>query len=245
MIAWGFALVAAAAMARLLGATLSLSRRRGAFAAAVTHELRTPLTTFRMYAEMLASGMVGDEPTRRQYLDTLVTESDRLAHLIENVLAYSRLENRLAPPRATAALSTEQLIQHALPLLRRRAEQAGLSLSVRIPDPAASCRTDPVAVGQILINLVDNACKYGQSVIELTSRLAGGRLEICVSDRGPGIDAERAVCLFQAFSKSKTDPVPGIGLGLFVSRQLARDLGGDLEHRPTNPGAEFVLTLPL
>jgi signal transduction histidine kinase len=245
MIAWGCALVAATALARLLGSTVSLSSRRGTFASAVTHELRTPLTTFRMYAEMLASGMVRDEPTRRQYLDTLVAEADRLAHLIENVMAYSRLENRLASRRATAALSIEQLIQHALPALRRRAEQAGLSLNVNISDPAAACRTDPVAVGQILINLVDNACKYGQSGIELTSRLAGEGLEICVSDHGPGIAAERAGHLFQAFSKSKTDSVPGIGLGLFVSRQLARDLGGDMEHRSADPGAAFVLTLPV
>ena len=245
MIAWTCALVAAGALARLLAATLSLSARRGAFASAVTHELRTPLTTFRMYAEMLASGMIGEVPKRREYLDTLVAESDRLGHLIENVLAYSRLENRLAPRRATAALSIEDLIQHALPILRRRAEQAALALNVSVFDPAEKCRTDPVAVGQILINLVDNACKYGQSAIELTARLAGNRLEICVTDRGPGISPDRSGRMFQAFSKSKTDSIPGIGLGLFVSRQLARDLGGDLDYRPADPGAAFVLTLPV
>jgi signal transduction histidine kinase len=137
----------------------------------------------------------------------------------------------------------EELIHHALPALRRRAEQAGLGLNVSIADPAAMCRTDPVAVGQILINLVDNACKYGLSDIDVTAKRSESGVEICVSDRGPGIPPERAGKLFQAFSKSRTDAVPGIGLGLFVSRQLARDLGGQLEYRTADRGAAFVLRL--
>jgi len=244
MIAWACVLLAAGALGRLLGATMSLSSRRGAFASAVTHELRTPLTTFRMYAEMLASGMVDDEAKRRQYLDTLVAEADRLGHLIENVLAYSRLENRLAPRRAMSEMTIEQLIQSAVPALRRRVEQAGLALDVNISDPGALCRTDPVAVGQILINLVDNACKYGLSAIELRARAVDGKLEIHVTDHGPGIAPDRIGRLFSAFSKSKTDSIPGIGLGLYVSRQLARDLGGDLQHLSPGAGTTFVLTLP-
>jgi len=246
VIAWACALIAAVSIARLLAATLSLSERRGAFASAVTHELRTPLTTFRMYAEMLAGGMVGDEPTRKQYLDTLVTESDRLGHLIENVLAYSRLENRLAPRRAAAAISVEQLLQHSLPTLRRRADQAGLPLGINLPENVAGvfCRTDPIAVGQILINLVDNACKYGGTSIDLTARNMEGFVEISVSDRGPGVAPDRVKQLFQPFGKSRTDTFPGIGLGLFVSRQLARDLGGDLEYKVQKPGSMFVLRLP-
>ena len=78
----------------------SLSERRGAFVSAVTHELRTPLTTLRMYTEMLADGMVPDEPRRRSYLQTLRAEADRLGHLVENVLAYSRLERNRRGLRA-------------------------------------------------------------------------------------------------------------------------------------------------
>ena len=71
---------------------VALSERRGAFVSAVTHELRTPLTTFRMYAEMLAEGMVPSPEARQKYLETLRREADRLAHLVENVLQYARLE---------------------------------------------------------------------------------------------------------------------------------------------------------
>jgi signal transduction histidine kinase len=244
IIAWACAALAVIAIAQLLAATLSLSARRGAFASAVTHELRTPLTTFRMYAEMLATGMVSGEAQRREYLTTLVAESDRLGHLIENVLAYSKLENRIAPQRLLESQTVQQLIDHAFPLLRRRAEQAGLALSVNITDPAAICKTDPVAVGQILINLVDNACKYARSPIALTAATVGDHLEIHIRDQGPGIPVKQAARLFRPFSKSKTDPIPGIGLGLFVSRQLARALGGSLEYHAGNPGAEFVLPVP-
>lgn len=244
VVAWACVLLAAGAVGWLLAGTLALSRRRGDFASAVTHELRTPLTTFRMYAEMLSTGMVEDPETRKQYLSTLVSESDRLGHLIENVLAYSRLENRLSQ-RHAEALTVERLLEHGLATLRRRVEQAGLELDVKVSAEAraVTCRTDPVAVQQILLNLIDNACKYGGTAIELAVGVVGQHVEFVVSDQGPGLPS--GARLFAAFGKSKSDPIPGIGLGLYLSRKLARDLGGELEHRPGSQGATFVLRLPI
>ena len=89
--AWGGILLAISAMVALFVGTLALSERRATFVSAVTHELRTPLTTFRMYTEMLAKGMVSNEK-QRDYLDTLHREANRLGHLVENVLAYARLQ---------------------------------------------------------------------------------------------------------------------------------------------------------
>jgi len=246
MVAWTCTLVASLAVAVLLRGAMSLSERRGAFVSAVTHELRTPLTTFRMYSEMLANGMVSDPAARQQYLDTLVSESDRLGYLIENVLAYARLERQLSPSRAQT-IRIGDLLDRALPSLRRRAEQASLPLDVKIPPEAAArtCATDTIAVQQIMLNLVDNACKYGRTAIEMTIEAAGERMEFRVADRGPGLEPSASARLFQAFSKSKTDAVPGIGLGLFLSRRLARALGGDLQHIAMTPGTAFVLTLPL
>ena len=105
-IAWACVLTAAAAVAALVWGVVRLSERRAAFVSAVTHELRTPLTTFRLYAEMLAEGMVPDAQRRQEYLLSLRREADRLAHLVENVLSYARLET--GPPRG-----------------RRRANRAG------------------------------------------------------------------------------------------------------------------------
>ena len=97
--AWGAALLAVLAAAVMLRGVMTLSERRASFVSSVTHELRTPLTTFRLYSEMLADGMVRDEEKKRAYLQTLRTEAGRLAHLVENVLAYSRIERGSARSR--------------------------------------------------------------------------------------------------------------------------------------------------
>ncbi|RPI80053.1 MAG: sensor histidine kinase, partial [Planctomycetaceae bacterium] len=102
LMAWGAMLLAAVAVAALLGGVLSLSERRASFVSAVTHELRTPLTTFRMYSEMLSDGMVSGPEQQAQYLRTLRVEADRLTHLVENVLAYARLERGGLGNRLTA-----------------------------------------------------------------------------------------------------------------------------------------------
>lgn len=241
LIAWCSAIFAAIAVGRLLGAAIALSERRGAFASAVTHELRTPLTTFRMYSEMLASGMVPDDLTRKQYLQTLVTESDRLGHLIENVLAYARLENRNTAARAET-LTVQDLIARSLPALERRAGQAGFEFVYSpLESDNAPCTTDPVAVQQILLNLVDNACKYGKPPIQLRMHRHERTIELEIIDRGPGLGAAAP---FIAFNKARNDPVPGIGLGLYLSRQIARDLGGNLRYRPNEGLCVFVLSLP-
>ena len=94
---WGAVLFAVLAAAVLLHGVMTLSERRAAFVSSVTHELRTPLTTFRMYAEMLARGMVPDAERRQEYYETLQSESERLTLLVENVLAYARLERGRKP----------------------------------------------------------------------------------------------------------------------------------------------------
>lgn len=250
MLAWGCLVVAAGAVGLLLGATLGLSERRGAFASAVTHELRTPLTTFRMYAELLSTGRIAGERERKEYLDTLVSESDRLGHMIENVMAYSRLEKRVSA-RVLEDLPVGEVIDRAGPSLRRRAEQAGMELVVRVGEEAwkKQVRVDAVAVQQVLLNLVDNACKYGKGPIEVEvleaedmAGRAARRLEIVVSDRGPGVSAEKAAKLFRAFDKASDDAVPGIGLGLYLSRQLMREMGGELRYGPRGEGrGRFVV----
>ncbi len=130
--AWVLAFVALAASAALLFGMATLSERRAAFVSAVTHELRTPLTTFRIYSDMLLEGMVEGEEQRRQYLATLSREAERQSHLVENVLAYSRLERgRYAAARES--VTVEDLLAEVSGSLVAHAEQSGMSLSVSIP----------------------------------------------------------------------------------------------------------------
>jgi signal transduction histidine kinase len=251
-VAWTCVLLAAAAVAGLLWGVMRLSERRAAFVSAVTHELRTPLTTFQMYAEMLAEGMVPDAEQQRRYLQTLRGQALRLTHLVENVLAYARLERGRIDGRVES-LAVEDLLGRLQGRLAAHAEQAGLELLMDVGTEAAdvAVRANPSAVEQVLFNLVDNACKYASAATDrrilVTARLCAGGAEVSVRDHGPGIAAAARRRLFRSFSKSVEEAAhsaPGIGLGLALSRRLARDMGGDLRLDPSvNDGACFVLSL--
>jgi len=252
-VAWACMLLAAAAVAGLLAGVLRLSQRRASFVSAVTHELRTPLTTFQMYAEMLAEGMVPDPDQQRHYLRTLQAEAVRLTHLVENVLAYARLERGRIDRRAEV-LNVEDLVGPVAERLAARAHQAGMQWSSELEDSTAGVvvRANRSAVEQILFNLLDNACKYASTAcdkrIHLTAGFQDGVVELRVRDHGPGISPGVRRRLFRSFAKSAHEAArtaPGVGLGLALSRRLARDMGGDLCLAPaTGEGACFVLTLP-
>jgi signal transduction histidine kinase len=250
--AWVGVGLAAAAVAVLLWKAVALSERRAAFVGAVTHELRTPLTTFRMYSEMLAGDMVSDATKRRRYLDTLRAEADRLTHLVENVLYYARLERKPLRDRLEA-IRVEDLIERTRRRLADRATQAGMELVIEMPDTVqdAAVLADASAVEQVLFNLVDNACKYAARAADRRIHLAAERIPggavVRVCDHGLGIEPADGRRLFRPFTKSARDAAnsaPGVGLGLALSRRLAREMGGDLALEPgPHDGACFVLRL--
>jgi signal transduction histidine kinase len=250
-IAWGCLGLAASAVAVLLLKALALSERRGTFVSAVTHELRTPLTTFRLYTEMLDEGIVSSPDSQRHYLKTLRAEADRLGHLVENVLAFARLERgRWGESREVVAPS--ELFDRLAPRLAVQAHQADMELVVGPADSPVKVRVDLSVVDQILSNLVDNAIKYaGRATdrrVHLDVSSAGRWLTLSVRDHGPGLSPQATRRLFRPFSKSAHDAAgsaPGVGLGLALSRRLARALGGDLRLSKNDPlGACFALTIP-
>lgn len=251
-VAWAAVILALVAVGFLLFGAVSLSERRAAFVSAVTHELRTPLTTFRMYAEMLAEGMVSDEAQRQGYYATLQRESNRLAHLVENVLTYARLERKRAP-KGVESVELGAFLQDNLRRAEERAQEAGMSLVLELDEAleATLVRVEPSAAEQVLFNLVDNACKYAREAedrrIHIRAERRGSRLAILVVDHGPGISRADARNLFEPFSKSSeraAESGPGVGLGLALSRRLARALGGELRYEGT-PGGGAVFTLLL
>jgi len=260
-IAWACVVLGAAAVAVLLIGAVRLSERRGAFVSAVTHELRTPLTTFCIYTDLLAHGERHgerqNEEKRRQYVETLSAEADRLSHLVENVLAYARLTGRPGK-RTTEVVSVEHLLERISDRLSDRAARAGMELVVEAragsDDDAVrstTIRADETVVEQILLNLVDNACKYAASAgdrrIHLDARRTDGAVLLSLRDHGPGIGHDVRRRLFRPFAKSAVEAAhsaAGIGLGLTLSRRLARDMGGDLRLDDTvDDGACFVLRL--
>jgi signal transduction histidine kinase len=250
VLGWIAAGLAAGAVGHTVRASLALSERRSRFVSSVTHELRTPLTTFRMYSEMLAEGMVSDEARRQEYLNTLRDESDRLSRLVENVLAYARLEEGRSPLK-TERSTVAELLDDIRPTLERRASDGDMQLVVN-PGEATGwgVETDPTAVGQVLFNLVDNAAKYAAAAadrrIELSAELRDQRLVLSVRDHGPGVQREAQRTVFEAFERRAPDAVPGVGLGLALSRALARELGGELSlDRSCVDGCRFEFSLPV
>ncbi len=252
-VAWFCVIAAILATAVLFRGTHALSERRAAFVSAVTHELRTPLTTFRIYTEMLAEGMVPDAERRREYFNTLKQEADRQYHLIENVLAYSRLERgRYGGQKETIAFGP--WLERVQPRLAELAERADMTLIPADEKSTANLQlhTDVAALERILFNLVDNACKYARSTadkrihIEVTQERKGVRIRI--RDHGPGISAKDVSKLFQPFHKSARDAAnsaPGVGLGLSLCRRLAQSIGGELAlEQNSDNGAVFSLMLP-
>lgn len=253
LLAWVCVALAALAVVVLLVGLVSLSERRAAFVSAVTHELRTPLTTFRLYTDLLADGMIPEAEKRQRYLRTLHAEAGRLAHLVDNVLAFARIERGRAGARAEA-VELAALMERVGPRLADRAGQAGLELTVApLADALAGVRVHVIAaqVEQILFNLVDNACKYavdGQPPrIDLAAELRDTQVAIRVQDHGPGIAQAESRRLFTPFHKSAQEAAhsaPGVGLGLALSRRLARGMGGDLRLADgTASGACFELLL--
>lgn len=244
---------AAAALALVAG--LRLARRRTDFASAVIHELRTPLTTFQLYTDLLADRMVPAEEQPR-YLDTLRHEAARLGHLVENVLAFARLERRRAP--AAQRLVLGPALRKLAERLQDRAGAEGFTLHVEVAPEAETVEVevDPTAVERIVHNLFDNSCRYGRGGadprLDLTASLAGRHAVVRWRDRGPGIPRRARRRLFKPFQRgdgggggSGGADGAGIGLGLALSRQLARRFGGDLRCvEPDGAGAAFELTLP-
>ena len=224
------------------------AERRTRFAAAVSHELRTPLTTLRLYSEMLADGVVSEPQARQEYLETIQAESARLASLVENVLLHARLE-RTGPPELKR-LRVSELLDSIEPVLRRRAEEAGRPFLVAWElDPAAEVEVDRDAVERVLFNLVDNACKHASGAedpsLKLELRRRGSFVDLQVSDHGPGIPRALGTAVFEAFRRGEEEGAPGAGLGLSLSRSLARDLRGELSLVPSESGACFRLSLRL
>lgn len=250
--AWMISILTVIVLFGLLAFYARVERRRSDFVSAVTHELRTPLTSFVLYTEMLQNGQLTEEKVK-EYHETLYNESRRLGHLVENVLAFAKLTRGKVRGRQDVG-ACGKLLPPLFEKIRERLAKDGVEL-VHTPDSRLqllSLRTDLLSVEQILINLADNAVKYAENrkpVVHISVLRSHRMLSIRFSDNGPGIAPSLQKDLFRPFSRSakaESGRKPGIGLGLALSRDLARSIGGDLYLEKSDAkGSTFVLSLPL
>ncbi len=220
------------------------ARERSQFAAAAAHELRTPLAGLQLYGDMLADGL-GDPTKVRDYAKRMSEEASRLGRVVSNVLGFSQLERgnlSIASKPGNLAVALKGLAETVEPALDR----AGAVIDLDVPDELTAT-FDRDALARIIGNLLDNAEKYTRAADDRTIHLAAARVgptvEITVRDHGAGV--ANPASLFKAFARGVAEDGPaGLGLGLALSRSLARAMGGELAYRAADDGgAVFVVTL--
>jgi signal transduction histidine kinase len=206
-----------------------LARLRSNFIASVSHELRTPLAQVRMFAETLRLGRVRNEGERERSLSIIDQEARRLTHLVENILQFSRAERdavRLSPREADLAAEVRDTIDCFTPLARARRVVIEATL-----DTGIRASVDVEAFRQILLNMLDNAVKYGPEgqTVRVNLSRSGANARITVEDEGQGIpaaDRDRIWSPFFRLERDVSSAVAGSGIGLSVVRDLVELHGG-------------------
>lgn len=224
-----------------------LANLRADFASSVTHELRTPVTQIRLAAETLLLGRAKGTEAAQRSLASIVDETGRLQQLIDNVLHFSRAERRLTrvavEPTALAPL-VDRVVADFVPLMADRA----IVVTTKVPDLVVVA--DPNAVRQILLNLLDNAARYGpdRQTISVEASANGKFIELSVEDQGPGIPPADMTRVWQPFVRLEHDResvATGTGLGLAVVRELVAAQGGTCRMEAARDhGVRVVIQLP-
>jgi two-component system phosphate regulon sensor histidine kinase PhoR len=228
------------------GRERKLSALKSDFVANVSHELKTPLSLVRMFAELLQSGRVDGEAKRKQYLQIILSESERLSALIENVLDFAKVERGKSGYDFTECALGE-VVMRAVEVCRVRAEQDRIELELSVDPGIPPVRADERAIEIAVINLVDNALKYAKDGNRV--RIAVGRrgkvAEVSVTDQGAGIALEDRRRIFERFVRGRgTKQVRGSGIGLALVKHIATAHGGDAWVEPVLPhGSRFVFSL--
>ena len=226
------------------------ARQKTNFVSNVSHELKTPLTSIRMYAELLSENRIKSDLKKKQYLQVITDESQRLTRLVNNVLDFSRLEQKRKQYRYEN-LDMRRFLIELLDAQKLRIDKSGMILDNQIPKTAVMVNTDRDAAEQVLLNLIDNAVKYAAdgAILSVSLEEYDGFCRIKVKDRGPGVPESHQSRIFDKFHRvddSLTARQPGSGLGLSISRHLLRDLNGDLYYESrVNGGSSFVVLIPL
>lgn len=224
-----------------------MGAQQDAFLSQVSHELRTPMTSIRSFSEILQDSKDLKLPNAKRFLKIIQEESERLTRLLDEILDPSHLESgrgqQLLEPLALQAALEKSLSATATLL-----EDAEITVEMRLPDQPVMVMANFDRLVQVFINLISNTVKYGRTnapVFKISVSVTEETACLSMQDNGPGIPPQDAKKVFEKFTRlSEANLAGSAGLGLPISREIMRNLNGDLTLVPSLQGALFQLTLP-
>lgn len=230
---------------RLVGQVQAMQRQRDLFTAMMNHELRNALTGVYGWAERLVRGRSPDQSARAAH--EVYEGAERTMTLLNNFLDLARLHAGKVRP-VWREVEIAAAVERAMAGIEPAAEAKRIRLVAACPNGAATLRTDPVRLEQILVNLLSNAVRHSPEGETVAVQVEQAGSDVCfrVIDHGPGVAPEIQTRIFEPFERVEPDSGLGTGLGLPVSRGLAEVMGGRLAvESAVGRGATFTLTLPL
>ena len=225
----------------------NIEKGRKEFLTAVSHELKTPLTAIKGYIETLGEEV--EDPQQKKYIEIMLYNVERMEKIIKDVITISRLEN----PEIKLEIEKFDIVntaKNAISLFEKKAAQKGLNIQLKY-DAVPQITGDEFKIGQMLINLLDNAIRYtekGIIEISLTYQQETRTIKIEVADTGIGIEKAHLSKIFEKFyvvDKARSRQTGGTGLGLSIVKSIVLQHNGNIEVESTpGKGTKFIITLP-
>jgi signal transduction histidine kinase len=227
----------------------SLDRLKDDFMSSVTHELRTPLTSIRALAELMRDDPAMPEARRGQFIAIIVSETERLSRLVNQVLDMAKIESGHAEWH-NAEVDMGVLVQQAVATTAELFRERRTRVTVSLPDAPLVLLADPDRLTQVLLNLLSNAAKFVPvpgGRVDVSLRRDDTGVTLVVRDNGPGVSPEQQALIFERFRQGgdAANRPQGTGLGLPISRQIVEHFGGRLWlESQAGQGAAFCFRLP-
>ncbi len=227
-----------------------LAQMKEDFISKVSHELKTPLSLIRMFSEMLVTGRVRSQETRKEYYGIIHNESDRMGRLVNNLLDFARLEREKQGARLETT-DIAALVRRELEAYRQQAGESGFRIVTAVEPGIPETQADPNAITTAFFNLLDNAVKYSGESREVLVDVAvdNGFIALSVTDRGVGIPPGEHEKVFEKFyrgSSAAGGRIRGSGIGLSITKHVAEMHGGEVtvDSEPGR-GSRFTLRIPI
>ena len=229
---------------------VEVSQLKAEFVSNVSHELKTPLALIRMFGETLESGLVVNEAARKEFYGIIRKESERLTHLIDNVLDFSKMDAGGKEYHREEA-DVVEVVRNTVEAYMFHIRDMGFVVERRYPDEPLIVRFDTDAISQATLNLLSNATKYSdeRKVIRIWVGRDVGFATVSVEDEGVGIPKEALGKIFEKFYRvhdRKTKETRGTGIGLTLTKHIVEAHGGTIEvESEVGKGSTFTMRIPL